>query len=87
MGTGIPHFGVYSEPTGAHVKVWTIADASIALPTECTYLVLTPTTMGMDTYKVAIATLLMAKATLRKVRFYAHGPRDGGCGVDYVEPL
>ena len=41
--------------------------------------------MGMDAYKIAVATLLLAKTTNRSVRLYAHAARDGGCGADYVQ--
>jgi hypothetical protein len=34
---------------------------------------------------MAFATLTAAKMSGRRVRFYAHAERDGGCGVDYVE--
>jgi hypothetical protein len=43
--------------------------------------------LGADTYKIAIAMMMMANASGTKVRFYAHAERDGGCGVDYVEPV
>jgi hypothetical protein len=49
--------------------------------------VVTPTTMGVDGYKIAIATMTAARIANRSVRFYAHASRDNGCGVDYVELL
>jgi tetrahydromethanopterin S-methyltransferase subunit C len=85
MGTGVPHFGSYSAATGVVTKIWGLADATVPFPSGCTSLDLSPATMGMDAYKIAIATLLVARTTNRAVRFYAHGPRDGGCGVDYVQ--
>jgi len=85
MGAGTPHFGMYSAATGTQIRVWSLASATIAFPAGCSSLNLTPATMGLDTYKLAIATMLTAKATGKRVRFYAHAPRDGGCGVDYVE--
>jgi tetrahydromethanopterin S-methyltransferase subunit C len=85
MGTGVPLFGSYSVATGVVTKIWGLADATIPFPSGCAYLDLSPATMGMDAYKIAIATLLVARTTNRAVRFVAHGPRDGGCGVDYVQ--
>jgi hypothetical protein len=51
----------------------------------CTSLTLTVSTMGLDAYKIATATIVLARATGRSVRFFAHASRDGGCGVDYIE--
>ena len=85
MGTGVPNFGVYSEATGARIIVWSLSEAITPFPSGCTMLLLTPSTMGWDTYKIAVATLTSAQAVHRKIRFYAHAPRDGGCGVDYVQ--
>lgn len=85
MGTGIPHFGSYSAATGVATIVWALNEATVPIPADCTRLSLTPVTMGMDAYKIAVATLLVARTTNRAVRFYAHAPRDGGCGVDYVQ--
>jgi hypothetical protein len=85
MGTGIPHFGSYSAATGVQTIVWGLNEATVPFPADCPRLYLTAATMGMDAYKIAVATLLVAKTTNRAVRFYAHAPRDGGCGVDYVQ--
>lgn len=85
MGVGIPGFGSYSAATGVETIVWSLQEAQLPLPAGCPYIKLTAATMGMDAYKIAVATLLMAKATGRAVRFYAHAARDGGCGVDYVQ--
>lgn len=85
MGTGVPDFGIYSAATGVHTIVWSMADATIPFASGCVNLSLTPDTMGMDTYKLAIATMLVAKTSNRRVRFYAHASRDTGCGVDYVQ--
>jgi hypothetical protein len=86
LGTGVPQFGSYSAATGMHTRVWRLDDATLPFPAGCTSLQLTPTTMGTDSYKIAVATMLSAKLTNRKVRFYSHAPRDtDGCGVDYVE--
>jgi ABC-type enterochelin transport system permease subunit len=85
MGTGVPHFGVYSAATGMQIVVFSIANPTRPFPAGCTNIVLTPTTMGIDSYKMALATLTAAKLAERPVRFYAHGERDNGCGVDYVQ--
>lgn len=85
MGTGIPHFGTYSAASGVQTIVWALNEATVPFPADCPRLYLTAATMGMDSYKIAVATLLVAKTTNRAVRFYAHAARDGGCGVDYVQ--
>lgn len=85
MGTGVPRFGIYGEPAGAHIQVWALDDSTIAFPAGCVSLVIHPVTMGLDAYKIAAAALMAAKVGGLRVRFYAHAPRDGGCGVDYVE--
>jgi len=85
MGTGVPFFGFYSQATGVQTNVWGLSNQTLPFPAGCPYIVLTAATMGMDAYKIAVATLLLANTTNRTVRFYAHGPRDGGCGVDYVQ--
>lgn len=87
MGTGIPAlFGTYAA--GAYPSqgtiVWQLAEASVGFPAGCASLRITRATMG-DDYKIAIATLLTARTTKRKVRFYAHVERDGGCGIDYIQ--
>jgi len=85
MGTGTPQFGVYSVPVGVHASVWALSNKIADFPVGCNFLVLYPGTMGMDSYKVAIAIMLTARVTNKKVRFYAHQSQDNGCGVDYVE--
>jgi len=85
MGTGVPHFGVYSAATGMQIVVFSIANPARPFPSGCTNIVLTPTTMGLDSFKMAMATLTAATLADRPVRFYAHGERDGGCGVDFVQ--
>jgi hypothetical protein len=87
MGTGIPQFGSYSSATGTRLAVWSLADASRPMAAGCSSLILSPETMGLEAYKIGVALLTAAKLTDRRVRFYAHGERDGGCGVDYVEIL
>lgn len=85
MGTGIPQFGLYSTATGQQAVVWQIQNATTPMPVGCTSLKLTPATMTMDSFKLAVAMMLSAQAANRKVRFFSHAERDGGCGVDYVE--
>jgi hypothetical protein len=88
MGIGIPEFGSYSAATGASIRVWSLGgNSTVSFPQGCTSLLLTPGTMGMDAYKIAAATLLAAKVSGKRVRFFAHAPRDDGCGVDYVQLL
>jgi hypothetical protein len=87
MGTGHPTFGSYAPVGGApaNTRVWSLANATIEMPAGCSSLVLSTSTMTSEGYKIAVATLLTAKATGKKVRFFAHAPRDDGCGVDYVQ--
>ncbi len=85
MGTGIPHFGLYSEATGTMLRVYHLDQATRPFPNTCPAIILTPQTMGLDVFKIAAATLLAARSTGARVRFYAHSERDGGCGVDYVQ--
>jgi hypothetical protein len=87
MGIGTPVFAVYGNVVGNYVTVWSLTNATISFPTGCNSLQLYPATMGIDAYKAAIAMMLTAKATNAKIRFYAHLPRDGGCGVDYVQVM
>ncbi len=84
MGTGIPHFGIYSAATGANIRIWSLANATINFPTGCTSILITRTTAG-DDYKIMLAVILTAKSLGKPVRFFAHAERDGGCGVDYVQ--
>jgi hypothetical protein len=76
---------VDSQAVNVSIVVWRLESATTGFPFGCPHLVLTPGTMGMDTYKIAVATLTAARIANRSLRFYAHGVRDGGCGVDYVE--
>jgi len=85
MGTGVPNFGMYSAATGTSTIVWSLGDATTPFPAGCARIVLHPQTMGMDAYKLAVGTLVAAKLSNKKVRFYAHASRDDGCGVDYVQ--
>jgi hypothetical protein len=85
MGTGVPNFGSYSLATGTHLSVWSLANATRPMAAGCAALTLSPETMGLDAYKIAVAMLVAAKISERSVRFYAHGEHEGGCGVDYVE--
>lgn len=86
LGTGIPKFGTYSAASGMSMYTSVaLDDATIPLPSGCPVLIMSPATMGMDSYRISVAILLAAKVSGRKVRFYSHMVRDGGCGVDYVE--
>ena len=83
MGTGIPSFGVYA---GSNVTiVWSLANATINFPVGCTNLRVSAATLTMDGYKIALSQMTAARISGRKVRFFVHAERDGGCGVDYVE--
>jgi hypothetical protein len=83
--SGVPHFGLYSQATGTEIRVWSLLNPTVPFPAGCTALVLRPETMGIEAFKIAAATLLTARVSGMRVRFYAHAPRDGGCGVDYVQ--
>lgn len=85
MGTGVPYFGVYSQATGTMLRVYSLGSPYINFPAGCDAIVLTPATMGMESFKIAFATLTTARISGLKVRLYAHGERDGGCGADYVQ--
>jgi hypothetical protein len=87
MGKGKPEFGVYSQSQGVSTPIWSLRDATVGFPAGCGYLILSVATMGIESYKIALAILITAKATNTAVRFYAHADRDGGCGVDYVQML
>jgi len=86
MGAGVPQdFGMYSAATGTETYVWALSNVASPFPAGCSWIKLTPNTMGMDGYKIALAALMTAKTANRRIRFYAHAPRDGGCGVDYLQ--
>lgn len=85
MGTGVPYFGVYSQATGTMLRVYALGNPNINFPAGCDAIILTPATMGMESFKIAYATLTAARLSGLKVRLYAHGERDGGCGADYVQ--
>jgi hypothetical protein len=85
MGTGLPQFGTYAGSLGGYTAVWSLGSASIPMKAGCTTLYLMPATFGTEGYKIAMATLLTAKASGRRVRFYSHS--ESGCEVDYVELL
>jgi hypothetical protein len=88
MGTGVPiSYGNYSAVLGGYTAIWVLGTGTINFPAGCNFLLLVRATMGADDYKIAQATLLTARITNKKVRFYAHAERDGGCGVDYVQML
>ena len=85
MGVGVPIFGQFGDAAGGIVVVWGLGNAVIPFPAGCSSLIVTRTTMGVDSFKIAVATMLTAKVTSRNVRFYAHVDRDGGCGIDYLQ--
>lgn len=85
MGNGVPNFGMYSQATGSELRVWSLTNPTVNFPVGCTAIVLRPETMGADNYRMAFALLTAARLSGTRVRFYAHGDRDGGCGVDYVQ--
>jgi hypothetical protein len=85
MGTGIPVFATYGAATGVQTIIWGLEQASIPMAAGCERLYLTPATMGADSYKIAVATLMAARLSNRRVRLYAHAERDGGCGIDYIQ--
>jgi hypothetical protein len=89
LGTGkINTFAVYGAAQGVYTIVWSLNDATIPFAPGCSFLVLTAATMGLDSYKLAVSVLTVAKVTGAPVRFYSHAPRDwNGCGVDYVQLL
>jgi hypothetical protein len=41
MGTGVPHFGVYSEATstGPHIVIWSLSEVTAPFPSGCTSLI------------------------------------------------
>lgn len=85
MGTGVPTgYNIYTA-TGASTVVWGLGNVSILFPSGCSSITLTPATMGVDGYKIAIATLHMSKLSNLPVRFYSHAVRDSGCGVDMIQ--
>jgi hypothetical protein len=85
MGTGKPVFGIYGQAVGAEIRIFSLNDATVAFPNGCTFLTLTPATLGWETYRAALSILITAKATGASVRFYAIAPRDSGCGVDFLQ--
>ena len=86
MGTGIPTFGVYSAAlTGSpYIAIWSLSNGSFPMAPGCPYLLLTVSTMGLETYKAALSILTTAVIANRTVQFFSHSERDGGCGVDYI---
>ena len=84
MGTGKPQFGVYS---GNQTIVFSLADATINFPAGCTSIMLSASTFGIDSYKIAVAQLTAARLTGKRIRLYAHVARDGGCGADFIQIL
>jgi hypothetical protein len=86
MGTGKPDFGLYTATQGIYTKIWVLREATVNFPIACTGgLVLSPATMGMESYKIAVSILTIAKMTNAAVRFYATVDRGQGCEVDYLQ--
>jgi hypothetical protein len=87
MGTGTPDiWGQYSAAVGdTHIRIFNLTNRTTAFPAGCSYITISSATVGPDAYKMALATMLTAKSTGKKMRFYSHAVRDGGCGVDYFE--
>jgi hypothetical protein len=46
MGTGKPVFGIYGQAVGAEIRIFSLNDATVAFPSGCTFLTLTPATLG-----------------------------------------
>ncbi len=87
MGSCIPVFGIYTQAVApGQTIVFGMMSPTVVFPAGCTWVTLTKATMG-DDYKMAVATLMLAKSTGKAVRLFAHAERDGGCGVDYVQLL
>ena len=86
MGAGVPSVGLYTQAAGSKTLIF-LKDLVTPLAAGCSYLILSAGTVGDRDYKIAHALLLSASLTNRRVRFYAHGTWDGGCGVDYVQIL
>lgn len=84
IGTGIPNFGLYGTFNNGLIIIHTLINPTINFPAACPYLIISPATIGVAEHRMVYATLLTASALQRRVRFYAHVDRDGGCGVDYV---
>jgi hypothetical protein len=83
MGTGIPEYGTYAAAQGGHTAVWILNDTTIPMKAGCSALYLWPSTFGAEAYKIAVATLLAAKVSGRRVRLYSHV--ETGCAVDYIQ--
>jgi hypothetical protein len=87
MGTGTPDsWGQYSAAVGdTHIRIFNLTNRTTAFPAGCSYITISSATVGADAYKMVLASMLIAKSTGKKMRFFAHAARDGGCGVDYFE--
>ena len=83
MGTGTPQFGMYLNAN--YSNVWSLTNTTTSFPTGCASLVVSAGTLGLDGYKLAVSQMTAARISGRKIKFYAHAARDGGCGVDYME--
>lgn len=86
MGNGVPQIGIYSGAAGhGHIRIWSLANATVNFPTGCTSILISRTTVGEQDYKVMLSIILTAKSLGKPVRFYGHAERDGGCGMDYIQ--
>lgn len=85
MGNGVPQIGIYSSATSAHIRIWSLANATANFPAGCSSILIPRTTAGEQDYKVLLSVILTAKSLGKSVRFYAHAERDGGCGMDYIQ--
>ena len=84
MGTGIPNFGLYGTFNNSLIIIHSLINPTVNFPAGCPYLIISPATIGVAEHRMVYATLLTATAMQRRVRFFSHADRDGGCGVDYV---
>jgi type IV secretory pathway TrbL component len=87
MGTGVPNMGFYTQATGANLTYIFLKNAAVPLPSGCGFLILSVATAGERDYKIAQAMLLASSFAGKRIRFYAHAERDGGCGVDYLQNI
>lgn len=83
MGTGIPGYGVYANAN--YSIIWALGSPGPSFPAGCSSLVVSAATLTMEGYKVALSMLAAAQLANRRIRFYAHADRDGGCGIDYLQ--
>lgn len=70
MGTGTPQFGFYSDAAyaGGKATVWGMKNISTPFPSGCSNITLTANTMGVDSFKQALAVMITAQALGKSVR-------------------